>query len=74
MKIAFFGAEGKVGCALVPLLERAGHEVRGIEIGEEPDVAGLDAAVERARGARPGRVVCRRNDRLGSAGIGRQRS
>ena len=46
MKIAFFGAEGKVGCALVPLLERAGHEVRGIEIGEEPDVAGLDAAVD----------------------------
>ncbi len=46
MKIAFFGAEGKVGCALVPLLERAGHEVRGIEIGEEPDVAGLDAVVD----------------------------
>ena len=46
MKIAFFGAEGKVGRALVPVLERAGHEVRGIEIGEEPDVAGLDAAVD----------------------------
>jgi len=46
MKIAFFGADGKVGSALVPLLERAGHEVRGIEIGEEPDVAGLDAAVD----------------------------
>ncbi len=30
----------------MPLLERAGHEVRGIEIGEEPDVAGLDAAVD----------------------------
>ena len=46
MKIAFFGAEGKVGRALVPVLERAGHEVRGIEIGEEPDVAGLAAAVD----------------------------
>ena len=40
MKLAFFGAEGKVGRALVPVLERAGHEVRGIEIGDEPDVAG----------------------------------
>ena len=46
MKIAFFGADGKVGRALVPVLERAGHEVRGIEIGEEPDVAGLAAAVD----------------------------
>ena len=35
MKIAFFGAEGKVGRALVPVLERAGHEVRGFEIGDE---------------------------------------
>lgn len=46
MKVAFFGADGKVGRALVPVLERAGHEVRGIEIGETPDVAGLDAAVD----------------------------
>jgi 4-hydroxy-tetrahydrodipicolinate reductase len=46
MKIAFFGAEGKVGRAVVPVLVRAGHEVRGIEIDEEPDVAGLDAAVD----------------------------
>jgi 4-hydroxy-tetrahydrodipicolinate reductase len=46
MKVAFFGAEGKVGTALVPVLERAGHEVRGIELGDEPDVAGLDAAVD----------------------------
>jgi 4-hydroxy-tetrahydrodipicolinate reductase len=28
------------------VLERAGHEVRGIEIGDEPDVRGLDAAVD----------------------------
>lgn len=46
MKIALFGAEGKVGAALLPVLERAGHEVRGIEIGDEADVSGLDAAVD----------------------------
>lgn len=46
MKLAFFGAEGKVGRALVPVLERAGHEVRGIELGDEPDVRGLAAAVD----------------------------
>jgi 4-hydroxy-tetrahydrodipicolinate reductase len=46
MKLAVFGAEGKVGRALVPVLERAGHEVRGIEVGDEPDVRGLDAAVD----------------------------
>jgi 4-hydroxy-tetrahydrodipicolinate reductase len=46
VRLAFFGAEGKVGSVLVPVLERAGHEVRGIELGDEPDVAGLDAAVD----------------------------
>jgi 4-hydroxy-tetrahydrodipicolinate reductase len=46
MKLAFFGAEGKVGTALVPVLERAGHEVRRIELDDDPDVQGLDAAVD----------------------------
>ncbi|MDX6486870.1 MAG: 4-hydroxy-tetrahydrodipicolinate reductase [Gaiellaceae bacterium] len=46
MKVAFFGADGKVGKALVPVLERAGHEVKGIELGDDPDVAGFDAAVD----------------------------
>jgi 4-hydroxy-tetrahydrodipicolinate reductase len=46
MKLALFGAEGKVGSVLKPVLERAGHEVRPIEIGDEPDVRGLDAAVD----------------------------
>lgn len=46
MKIALFGAEGKVGSALAPRLEAAGHEVRGIELGDEPDVSGCDAAVD----------------------------
>jgi 4-hydroxy-tetrahydrodipicolinate reductase len=46
MKLAFFGADGKVGAALVPVLEHAGHTVRRIELGDEPDVTGLDAAVD----------------------------
>jgi 4-hydroxy-tetrahydrodipicolinate reductase len=46
MKLALFGAEGKVGAALRPVLERAGHEVKALEIGDEPDVAGLDACVD----------------------------
>jgi 4-hydroxy-tetrahydrodipicolinate reductase len=46
MNLAFFGAAGKVGRALVPVLERAGHEVRGIELDDEPDVRGLDAAID----------------------------
>jgi len=46
VKLALFGAEGKVGSALLPVLEHAGHEVRGIELGDEPDVGGLDAAVD----------------------------
>jgi 4-hydroxy-tetrahydrodipicolinate reductase len=46
MKIAFFGADGKVGSAVIPVLEHAGHEVRRFEIGDDPDVAGLDATVD----------------------------
>ncbi len=46
MKLAFFGAEGKGGRALIPVLEHAGHEVRGFELGDAIDVAGLDAAVD----------------------------
>ena len=46
MNLAFFGAEGKVGRAVVPVLERAGHSVRGIEIDDDVDVAGLDACVD----------------------------
>jgi 4-hydroxy-tetrahydrodipicolinate reductase len=46
MKVAFFGAEGKAGGAVVRRLEAAGHEVHGIEVGDEPDVAGCDAAVD----------------------------
>ena len=46
MNVAVFGAEGKVGRTLVPVLERAGHAVKGIEIGDPVDVRGLDAAVD----------------------------
>ena len=46
MKIAFFGADGKAGRAVAARLEAAGHEVRGIELGDEPDAAGCDAAVD----------------------------
>jgi 4-hydroxy-tetrahydrodipicolinate reductase len=46
VRVAFFGAEGKAGSAVVRGLEAAGHEVRGIELGDEPDVSGCDAAVD----------------------------
>jgi len=46
VKIAFFGAEGKAGSAVAARLVAAGHEVRGIELGDRPDVAGCDAAVD----------------------------
>jgi 4-hydroxy-tetrahydrodipicolinate reductase len=46
MKLAFFGADGKAGSAIVRRLEAAGHQVRGIELGDEPDVTGCDAAVD----------------------------
>jgi 4-hydroxy-tetrahydrodipicolinate reductase len=46
VKIAFFGADGKAGSAVVARLEAAGYEVRGIELGDEPDAAGCDAAVD----------------------------
>jgi 4-hydroxy-tetrahydrodipicolinate reductase len=46
VKLAFFGAAGKAGAAIVARLEAAGHEVRGIELGDEPDISGCDAAVD----------------------------
>jgi len=46
VRLALFGAEGKVGSALKPVLERAGHDVKPIELGDDLDVRGLDAAVD----------------------------
>jgi 4-hydroxy-tetrahydrodipicolinate reductase len=46
VRVAVLGHRGKVGGVLVPALERAGHEVRGIGAGEEIAVEGLDAAID----------------------------
>jgi 4-hydroxy-tetrahydrodipicolinate reductase len=46
VRIAFFGAEGKAGSAIVARLQAVGHDVRGIEVGDEPDASGCDAAVD----------------------------
>ena len=75
MRLALFGADGKVGRALAPVLESAGHEVRGIELGEPAEVAGLaaaidfttpDAAPQNVRAALEQGVRRRRYDGLGS--------
>ena len=46
MRVAFFGAGGKVGRAVVPLLERAGHEVRPVDGRRKTDLGGIDAMVD----------------------------
>jgi 4-hydroxy-tetrahydrodipicolinate reductase len=46
VKLGLFGAGGKVGRALAPALESAGHEVRGFGAGDAPAVEGLDAVVD----------------------------
>jgi 4-hydroxy-tetrahydrodipicolinate reductase len=46
MRIALFGSDGKVGRALAPALEAAGHEVRGLDLGDPIEVDGCDAAVD----------------------------
>lgn len=46
MKVALFGARGKVGLALDAALRARGDEVVGIELGDAPQVAGCDAAID----------------------------
>ena len=46
MRIALFGASGKVGAILVPRLRDAGHDVTAVERGDEPELAGHDAAID----------------------------
>ena len=46
MRLALFGAGGKVGQALAPRLEAAGHEVRGFDLGDEPELDGCGVAVD----------------------------
>ena len=49
MRVALFGASGKVGAVLAPRLRDAGHEVTPVERGQEPGLAGHDAAVDFTR-------------------------
>lgn len=46
MRVLLFGREGKVGSTLVPRLAGAGHDVTAVEVGEEPPLAGQDAAID----------------------------
>lgn len=46
MRVVLFGARGKVGTVLAERLADAGHDVTGVEIGEQPELAGHDAAVD----------------------------
>ena len=46
MRVALLGHRGKVGRALAPALERAGHEVVGLGRGDELVLDGCDAAVD----------------------------
>jgi len=49
VRIALFGASGKVGAVLAPRLREAGHEVTPVERGDEADLAGHDAAIDFTR-------------------------
>lgn len=46
MKIALYGAEGKVGSVLAPALAAEGHEVTPVEVGDQVQPAGHDAIVD----------------------------
>jgi 4-hydroxy-tetrahydrodipicolinate reductase len=46
VKVAVFGARGKVGSVMVQALEREGHQVVPIDLGDPVEVAGCDAAVD----------------------------
>ena len=46
MRVVLFGRDGKVGSVLAPALRAAGHEVTGVELGDDVDPAGHDAAVD----------------------------
>jgi 4-hydroxy-tetrahydrodipicolinate reductase len=46
MRILLFGRDGKVGAVLMEALRDAGHDVTGVEVGEQVDPAGFDAAVD----------------------------
>jgi 4-hydroxy-tetrahydrodipicolinate reductase len=49
VRIALFGASGKVGGVLARRLQDAGHDVTPVERGDEPELAGHDAAIDFTR-------------------------
>jgi len=49
MKVALYGAGGKVGTVLAPALARAGHDVTASGRGDDVDPAGHDAGVDFTR-------------------------
>jgi 4-hydroxy-tetrahydrodipicolinate reductase len=49
VRVALLGYQGKVGRVLLPALEAAGHEVKGLGRGDSPDGTGLDAAINFTR-------------------------
>jgi 4-hydroxy-tetrahydrodipicolinate reductase len=49
VRVALFGPGGRVGSVLAPALEEAGHEVRGIGVGDPRDLRDLDAAIDFTR-------------------------
>jgi 4-hydroxy-tetrahydrodipicolinate reductase len=60
VRLLLFGHEGKVGQALRPALEAAGHEVVGVGRGDAADPGGVDAAVDftEAKAARANVAKC----------------
>jgi 4-hydroxy-tetrahydrodipicolinate reductase len=46
MRVLVFGRDGKVGAVLMTSLAAAGHDVLGVEVGEQVDLAGVDVAVD----------------------------
>ena len=46
MKVAVFGARGKVGAVVVDALAEAGHDVVPIDLGDPVALDGCDAAVD----------------------------
>ncbi len=49
MKIALIGYRGKVGSVLLPALEEAGHDVKGIGREDDLDVQGAEVAIDFTR-------------------------
>ncbi len=54
MRVAVFGARGKVGSVMAAALAEAGHEVVGIDLGDPVALDGCDAALDFTQ---PGAVV-----------------